>query len=98
MSVQGATAFWQRIESDEQFRNQVERAATPEEKHSLVAAAGYDIGPGDLGTLRSLAGATEISDEDLEKVAGGSGTATGEMGSLVSVGGVVGAAAAAALV
>jgi predicted ribosomally synthesized peptide with nif11-like leader len=98
MSVQATTAFWERIQSDEQFRNQVERAATPEEKHRVVAAAGYDVEPGDLVTLRSLAGLTEISDEDLEKVAGGSGTATGEMGVLVTVGSVVGAAAAAALV
>jgi predicted ribosomally synthesized peptide with nif11-like leader len=51
MSVQGATAFWERIQSDEQFRHQVERAATPDEKHRVVAAAGYDVEPAAAAAL-----------------------------------------------
>jgi predicted ribosomally synthesized peptide with nif11-like leader len=94
MSVQGATAFWERIQSDEQFRDQVEQAATPDEKHRVVAAAGYDVEPGDVVTLRSLAGLTEISDEDLEKVAGGG--ATTAAASAISVGSTALAVAAAA--
>jgi predicted ribosomally synthesized peptide with nif11-like leader len=95
MSVQGVTALWERMQSDEQFRRQVEQAATPQEKHQVVVAAGLDVEPGDLSTLRSLAGMHEISDEDLEKVAGGSGTVTG-VGVSVIAG--AGAAAAAAVI
>jgi predicted ribosomally synthesized peptide with nif11-like leader len=77
MSVQGVTAFWERIQSDERFRERIEQAATPQEKHQVLVAAGYEVSRGDLDTLRSLAGMREVSDEDLEKVAGGGGTATG---------------------
>jgi Nif11 domain len=98
MSIQGVTAFGERLESDEQFRRRVEQAGTPQEKRQVLVAVGLDVGPDHLSTLRSLAGITDISDEDLEKVAGGTGSETGFMASIVSVGGVTVAAAAAALV
>lgn len=95
MSTQAMTALWDRLQSDEQFRGQVEQAGTPAEKRQLLTAAGYEVEPGDLGALRSLAGISEISDEDLEKVAGGGG-ATTAVGT-AWVGSVAAAAAAAAL-
>ena len=97
MSIQGATAFWERLQSDEQFRRQVEQAKTPQEKHQVLAAAGYEVSRGDLDTLRSLAGMNELSDEDLEKVAGGSATNTGIMASGVASIAIGGAALAAAV-
>jgi predicted ribosomally synthesized peptide with nif11-like leader len=74
MSAEGATALYERVSSDEGFRGQLEAAKTPEEKRRIVTEAGYDVTPDDLPTIKSLAGMTELSDEDLEKVAGGGNT------------------------
>ena len=41
-----------------------------------MTEAGYDVNREDLPTVRRLAGVSKLSDEDLEKVAGGSGTET----------------------
>jgi predicted ribosomally synthesized peptide with nif11-like leader len=71
MSAEGATALYERVGSDEQFRIQLETAETPEDKRRIVTEAGYDVGRDDLSTVRKLAGVSELSDEDLEKVAGG---------------------------
>jgi predicted ribosomally synthesized peptide with nif11-like leader len=71
MSAEGATALYERVGSDEQFRTQLETAETPEDKRRIVTEAGYDVGRDDLSTVRKLAGVSELSDEDLEKVAGG---------------------------
>ncbi|HEY1633763.1 MAG TPA: Nif11-like leader peptide family natural product precursor [Acidimicrobiales bacterium] len=71
MSAEGATAFFERMNSDEQFRNQLEAAETPEEKRRIVTDAGYDVDTDDLPTIRRLTGMSELSDKDVEKVAGG---------------------------
>ena len=75
---------------NEQFRAQLEAAATPEEKRRIVTDAGYDMSRDDLSTIRNLAGMNELSDEDLEKVAGGVsdtqvGIAAGAAGALAAV-------------
>jgi predicted ribosomally synthesized peptide with nif11-like leader len=96
MSSEGLTALYERLESDPEFRTRVEQASTPQEKRRIVTAAGYNVDQDDVSTLRSLSGGTELSDEDLEKVAGGVGSGTlfgtGVAGSAVSL-----TAAAAAL-
>jgi predicted ribosomally synthesized peptide with nif11-like leader len=84
MSAEGATAFYERVTSDEQFRAQLEAAGTPEEKRRIVSEAGYDVSPDDMPIVRNLAGATELSDEDLEKVAGGVGDVTATVASAVT--------------
>jgi predicted ribosomally synthesized peptide with nif11-like leader len=94
MSKEGATALYGRISSDEAFSAQLEAAETPDDKRRIVTEAGYDVGRDDLSTVRKLAGMSEISDEDLEKVAGGMGDITG--GILTGVG-VVACAVGAAL-
>jgi predicted ribosomally synthesized peptide with nif11-like leader len=76
MSAEGATALYERVTSDEEFRARLEAAETPEEKHEIVAEAGFDVNRDDLSTVRNLAGMRELSDEDLEKVAGGAGATT----------------------
>lgn len=77
MSKQGMTALYERVQSDESFRAQLQEASSPQDKHRIVSEAGFDVERADLDTLRSLAGMTELSDEDLERVAGGGGTLTG---------------------
>jgi predicted ribosomally synthesized peptide with nif11-like leader len=71
MSLEGASAFVQRMELDEAFRARVEAADSPEEKYRVVSEAGYDITPDDLVTIKQLVGISELSDEDLESVAAG---------------------------
>src|SRR5215471_2726630 len=71
MSAEGATALFERISSDEEFQAQLEGAETPEEKRRIVTEAGYDVSRDDLPTIRKLSGVSELSDEDLESVAGG---------------------------
>lgn len=93
MSQQAVSALMERVETDQAFRERLESAPTNEAKREVVVDAGYDIEPSDLPAFRSEYGLSELSDEDLEKVAGGSGTLTAE-----SVGSAVGIASAAAAI
>jgi predicted ribosomally synthesized peptide with nif11-like leader len=94
MSAEGATALYERVTSDEEFRTQLQAAGSPEDKRRIVTEAGYDVSTDDLPTIRNLAGATELSDEDLEKVAGGIGDGTA--GGIAGGGAVVTIVAASA--
>jgi predicted ribosomally synthesized peptide with nif11-like leader len=97
MSAEGATALYKRVTSDEAFRAQLEGAESREEKRRFVTEAGYDVSRDDLSTVRNLAGVSNLSDEDLEKVAGGTaGDTTWILG--IGGGGIgVGAVAIAAV-
>ena len=66
MSVESAREMMQRVASDEDFRRKLDAAVTSEERSRIVKDAGYDVSDDDVKRLRS-----EISDDDLEKVAGG---------------------------
>lgn len=58
--------------------------------------AGYDVSPKDLTAFREMIGFSELSDEELELVAGGMGTGTvAGVGAAVSASTVLSAAAAA---
>jgi predicted ribosomally synthesized peptide with nif11-like leader len=76
MSAEGVTALYERVSSDEEFRAQLEAAETPDDKRRIVTDAGFDVSTDDLPTLKKLAGISELSDEDLEKVAGGADATT----------------------
>jgi predicted ribosomally synthesized peptide with nif11-like leader len=95
MSAEGVTALYERVSSDEEFRGQLEAAETPDDKRRIVTDAGYDVSIDDLPTVKRLAGISELSDEDLEKVAGGSDVTTVAVGLpaavafVAAVGGVV---------
>jgi predicted ribosomally synthesized peptide with nif11-like leader len=95
MSAEGVTALYERVNSDEEFRAQLEAAETPDDKRRIVTDAGYDVSTDDLPTVKKLAGISELSDEDLEKVAGGSDATTVAVGLpaavafVAAVGGVV---------
>lgn len=81
-------ALLDRAESDESFRERI-LAMSPEEKRQAISEAGFDVSPSDMASLRSMTG-YELSDEELEQVAGG-GSATS-----ISVGASVGGAASVA--
>jgi predicted ribosomally synthesized peptide with nif11-like leader len=93
MSAEGATALYERVSSDEAFSAQLEAAETPDDKRRIVTEAGYDVNRDDLSTIRKLAGMTELSDEDLEKVAGGMSSTTAGI-----IGGDIGLGVAAAVI
>jgi predicted ribosomally synthesized peptide with nif11-like leader len=71
MTSDAVTAFVDRVMSDTDFRDQLAAAPTPEDRLRIANAAGFAIDADDVGTLRSALGVQEISDADLETVAGG---------------------------
>ena len=84
MSAEGATALYERINSDEQFRAEIEAAETQEERRRIVTEAGYDVSRDDAPTIRNIAGMSELSDEDLDKVSGaGAWTDLAEVGVII---------------
>jgi predicted ribosomally synthesized peptide with nif11-like leader len=93
MSAEGATALYERVTSDDEFRARLEAAQTPDDKRRIVTEAGYDVSRDDLPTVRKLAGVTDLSDEDMEKVAAGIGA-----GSAAAISGGVAVVASAAFI
>ena len=95
MSVESAKEFLKKLAKDEAFKKSLEDASSDEERQKIVKDAGFYFTKDDLKQVTSQAG--ELSDEDLEKVAGGS--VTGWIGAGASVVGAaagVGSAVAAA--
>ncbi|MDA8354976.1 MAG: Nif11-like leader peptide family RiPP precursor [Actinomycetota bacterium] len=108
MTEETVKAFVERLSSDEAFRDRLAAAPTPEERQEMAREAGYDLSAEDMPAIKSALGIEELSDEDLEKVAGGIGTVTvaaatataGAVGTAVgtvAAGTILLAAAAAAL-
>jgi predicted ribosomally synthesized peptide with nif11-like leader len=104
MSVESAKKFIERLSSDAEFRAQVESASDPVTKKKLAQAAGYDFDMADIAAVLPQSAGGELSDAELEGVAGGLSTAdTVELVTnavtlgVVSVSVVAGAAAAAAI-
>ena len=89
MSVESAKAFLKKFASDEDFRKSIENAASDEERQKIVKEAGFEFTKADLKELAASSG--ELSEEDLEKVAGGS-----TVGWVTAAAGVGGAAAGTA--
>lgn len=87
MSEQGVRALLERAQADSAFREQLEAAPSTEARRQVIEDAGFDVGPSDLAAFRSLAGVQELSEDDLERVAG-AGSATN-----VSIGASLGASA-----
>jgi predicted ribosomally synthesized peptide with nif11-like leader len=87
VSTEGAVAFVEKSKSDEGFQSKLAEAGSPEERLALARAEGFDVGPGDVGAMKNALGIQELSDEDLERVAGGMGSTT--VGTIASGGSVV---------
>lgn len=75
MSQAGVRALLDRVESDEGFRDRLLAEGSIEERGRLVLEAGYDVEPSDLPAFKEMSGFSELTDEELEWVAGG-GTGT----------------------
>jgi predicted ribosomally synthesized peptide with nif11-like leader len=66
MSIESAKAFFERVKNDEDFRNSVGENTTTEERMEFVKKAGFDFTKEEIEKHTS-----ELSDEELENVAGG---------------------------
>jgi predicted ribosomally synthesized peptide with nif11-like leader len=98
MSNEAAAAFVERLKGDEDFQSRLADAASPAERLAIAREEGFDVSSEDVGALIRTLGIDELSDEDLEKVAGGAGTttvATVAVSGSVAVGAVAGEVAAA---
>jgi predicted ribosomally synthesized peptide with nif11-like leader len=71
MSVESAKKFIERLASDAEFRTQVESAADPVAKKKLVQEAGFDFDMADIAAVLPESAGGELSDAELEGVAGG---------------------------
>jgi predicted ribosomally synthesized peptide with nif11-like leader len=76
MTTEAVTAFAERLKSDEALRAKLAGAADRAERLALVRAEGFEVSAGDVGAVKQALGIEELSDEDLEKLAGGVGSTT----------------------
>ncbi|KAB8315274.1 Nif11-like leader peptide family natural product precursor [Tolypothrix campylonemoides VB511288] len=75
MSIESATAFYERIVSDEAFKTQYQNAVSDDERREIVLAAGYNFTPQEWEaamTQISESSDEELSDAELTAVSGGS--------------------------
>ena len=109
MTEEAIKSFVEKLSTDEEFANKLASAPTPEERLKIANDAGFAISASDVDGIKAALNIEELSDEDLEKVAGGmmgrtsaiiSGTVTasasvvtGSVAASVGIG--IGAAAAA---
>jgi len=78
MSVESAKAFLAKFNSDSDFRAKLEGAGDAAATQAIVKEAGFEFSKAEL--KECAAASSELSDADLEKVAGGN---TAEWGSVV---------------
>ncbi len=76
MTEEAIKSFVEKLSTDETFANKLASAATPEERLKIANDAGFAVSASDLSAIKAALNVEELSDEDLEKVAGGIGSAT----------------------
>ncbi len=77
MTEETVRAFAERITTDEEFARRLGSASSPDERLKMANDAGYDLSASDLSAIKTALSVEELSDEDLEKVAGGIGATAG---------------------
>ncbi len=76
MTEEAIKSFVEKLSTDETFANKLASAATPEERLKIANDAGFAVSASDLSAIKTALSVEELSDEDLEKVAGGIGAST----------------------
>lgn len=71
MSLESATAFVEQMKTDTTFRESILTKPKGPDRLAAIEAAGYGFSPEDLHKARVEAGLGELSNEDLDHVAGG---------------------------
>lgn len=84
MSGEAAVAFAERVKSDEAFQSRLAGAAGPAARLAIAREEGFDLGHDDVAAVKRSLGVEELSDEDLDHIAGGVGTSTTVITSLGS--------------
>jgi predicted ribosomally synthesized peptide with nif11-like leader len=90
MSVQSAKDFVAKVKGDKSIADSLGSAADDDARRKIAADAGFDFTKAEMSEALSAGGSKQLSDADLDTVAGGSSA------SWVSTGAAVGGAAAAA--
>jgi predicted ribosomally synthesized peptide with nif11-like leader len=67
----GLKEFLEKCESDEELQKKVEGAANDEALLRIINEAGYEVTAGELSNLAVKSEEGELSDDELENVAGG---------------------------
>ncbi len=94
MSVQAAKDFIVKIKQDKSLADSLESAGDDDARRKIAAEAGFDFTRDDIKEALSEGSSKQLSDDDLDSVAGGS--AGGWIAAGVGAAGAVGGAAAAA--
>jgi predicted ribosomally synthesized peptide with nif11-like leader len=78
MGLESAQAFWTRVRDDSEFRQKLASATSDQELERIIVEAGFSVTGEELKTslaqwkAATAAAGQELSEEQLEKVAGGS--------------------------
>ena len=96
MTEEAIKSFVEKLSTDETFANKLASAATPEERLKIANDAGFAVSASDLSAIKTALSVEELSDEDLEKVAGGIGASTTAAIGTAAVGTAAATVAAAA--
>jgi predicted ribosomally synthesized peptide with nif11-like leader len=76
MSIENARAFYERVVTDETFREQISNVVNDEEDQNIIRGLGYDFTAKDWNMMTeqlSQSDESELNDAELEAVAGGFG-------------------------
>ena len=71
MSVESVNAFIEKLNSDESFLNQIAGAGSDEARLQLAKEAGFEFSTEELTDVIDHFASEELSEEELEAVAGG---------------------------
>ena len=71
MSVENVKAFLEKLNSDETFLNQIAGASSDEARLELAKANGFNFTVEELAVVADDDGSEELTEEELESVAGG---------------------------
>ena len=71
MSEEQLNAFLEKVKGDTSLQEKLKAAASPEAAIEIAKAAGFSITPADIQSMQSAT--VELSDEELEGAAGGTG-------------------------
>ena len=67
MSIESARAYFERMKTDEEFRNRVLNAETAEARLAIVQSEGFDFTKEEVDEVSS----DELTEDELDMVAGG---------------------------
>ena len=73
MSVEQAKAFMGKLDSDKTFLTQVAEAGSDEARLELAQKAGFEFTTEELASAMEESASEELSEDELESVAGGAG-------------------------